>query len=65
MISLNDTQLKIVMVTARTLPIEKRSVYLERIAAALLRFDNRYIPDTAVAEAAAMALRGLIHRPAA
>lgn len=57
MIGLNDKQLKILMSTAQPLPPEKRSTFLERVGAALRRYDSRYISDAAVAEAAAMALR--------
>jgi hypothetical protein len=37
MISLTDRQLKIVMPAAATLPIEKRSLFLQRLAAELER----------------------------
>jgi hypothetical protein len=40
MIGLTDTQLKIVMSAARLVPVEKRDVYLQRIAA-MLAFRGR------------------------
>jgi hypothetical protein len=58
-ISLSDSQLDIVMNASRDLPPDKRAVFLQRIGGILRRYDNRYIPDDAVVEAAARALRGL------
>ena len=65
MISLNDSQLGTVMAAASQVPHEKRAVFLERVGAALRCYDNRYIPDAAIAEAAAKALKGLVHESAA
>jgi hypothetical protein len=43
MVSLSDTQLAAVMDAARTVPVEKRSIYLQRIAARLaLRGRGRF-----------------------
>lgn len=41
-----------------------RVVFLQRLDGILQRYDNRYISDSAVADAAAKALRGLV-QPAA
>jgi hypothetical protein len=63
-LSLNDSQLALVMTAAGGLAPEKRSVFLERIAALLQlhgsRFDNADL-DRAVR----LALFGLIQNPAA
>jgi hypothetical protein len=62
-LALTDNGLKLVMVAARGLPIEKRSTYLERIAAQLARV--RRPTDVGVEQAARIALRGLMQAPAA
>jgi hypothetical protein len=64
MISLSDRQLTVVMDAARVLPPEKRSVFLERVAAYLQIQCGRF-GDHDVANAAQLALRGLLHQPAA
>jgi hypothetical protein len=53
MISLTDYQLKIVMDAARLMPVEKRDLYLQRIAA-MLALRGRF-SDT-------LAASGLAHR---
>jgi hypothetical protein len=63
MISLSDEQLQTVMRAAHTLPVEKRDVYLQRIAA-LLRQRGRF-GDADVADVAQQALHGPIQQPAA
>jgi hypothetical protein len=68
MVSLSDSQLTAVMDAARTLPIEKRSIYLERAGAMLalrIRGRDRIVSDADVADVTALALCGLIHKPAA
>ena len=63
MLALSDDQLAVVMTAARSLPVEKRSVFLERVASRLrLRgnFTNLDLDD-----AVRQALRGLIQESAA
>lgn len=57
MIALNDAQLKIVMAAASPVPPEKRSQFLERIAAMLTL--RGHFTDADVNAAAELALRGL------
>ena len=62
MISLTDRQMKLVTERAALLPVEKREVFLQRIAAQLnlqWKFD-----DAAVAKAASGAIIGLLHEVA-
>jgi hypothetical protein len=62
-LALSDDQLTVVMTAARGLPVEKRSVFLERVAARLElvgSFTNRDFDD-----AVRLALRGLIQESAA
>ena len=61
MIGLTDTQLKIVMSSARVLPVEKRDVFLQRIAAMLALRGRGRFTDTDVADVAQLALTGLAH----
>ena len=63
MISLSDNQLSIVTDAARQLPIEKRDVYLQRIAAMLVLRGRRF-NDADVADVAQLAMAGLIHQSA-
>ena len=65
MIGLTDTQLAIVMGAARVLPVEKRDIFLQRIAAMLALRGRGRFTDTNVAEVAQLALTGLAHQPAA
>jgi Mg-chelatase subunit ChlI len=60
MIGLTDTQLAAVMDAARTLPVEKRDVYLQRIAAMLALRGRVRFTDTDVAEVAQLAMARLI-----
>jgi hypothetical protein len=58
-----DRHLDTVMAAARLLPLEKRDLFLQRIAAALtLRGCDRF-NDADVAEVVQLALRGLIQQP--
>jgi hypothetical protein len=62
-VALSDGQLRMVMVAARPLEPEKRSLLLERIAA---RLDlNGAFTDNDVEAAIRSGLVGLIHEPAA
>ena len=65
MISLNDAQLKVVMAAASHVPVEKRSQFLERVAAILVLVGRHHFDDSHVADAVSRALSGLIHQPAA
>jgi hypothetical protein len=65
MISLNDAQLDIVLQAARALPVEKRSDYLQRVAADLLVRHGYRFTDNDVANAAHVALRSLVQNSAA
>jgi hypothetical protein len=60
MIGLTDTQLGTVMDAARALPVEKRDLYLQRVAA-MLTVRGRRVTDAEFADVAALALRGLVH----
>jgi Holliday junction resolvasome RuvABC endonuclease subunit len=62
MMSLTDQQLKAVTDAARAVPVEKRDVFLQRIAA-MLKFRGR--SDDDIADAVKLALSGLTHQPAA
>jgi hypothetical protein len=63
MLALNDVQLEIVMVAAGGLPAEKRSVFLERVAARL-RLHGPHFSDTDLGAAIQAALTGLIQSAA-
>jgi hypothetical protein len=65
MISLNDAQLKTVMAAAHGVPHEKRSQFLERIAAMLRLRGRGDFDDADVADAVQQALTGLIQQPVA
>ncbi len=62
MLALNDTQLQIVMTAAGSLPVEKRGVFLERVAAQLLRGPR--FTDADLSAAIQAALPGLIQSAA-
>ncbi len=64
MLALSDNQLAVVMTAARSLPVEKRSVFLERVAARLKLAGMRF-NDTDLDDAVRGALRGLPQVPAA
>ena len=65
MISLNDAQLKSVMAAASHVPIEKRSQFLERIAAMLALRGRGHFTDGDVDNAVKLALVGMVHASAA
>ena len=65
MIGLTDSQLRVVMDAARTLPVEKRDVFLQRIAAMLALRGRGHFGDNDVREVTALALCGVIHTDAA
>ena len=65
MIGLTDAQLGTVMDAARCLPVEKRSVYLQRIAAMLALRGRGHFADSDVADVTTLALRGLVQTDAA
>ena len=65
MLGLTDTQLAAVIDGARTLPAEKRDVYLRRIASMLTMRGYGRFTDTDVADVAQLALTGLAQQPAA
>jgi hypothetical protein len=60
---LNAHQRKFVMDTARLMPVEKRDLYLRRLAA-MLRLRGGHFADADVAEIVRLAGCGLIHRTA-
>jgi hypothetical protein len=65
MIGLSDAQLKVVMATAADVPHEKRSQFLERIAA-MLKFRARgNFTDEDVTDVVKLACVGLVHESAA
>jgi hypothetical protein len=63
MLGLTDHQLNTVMDAARAVPVERRSVFLERTAA-MLRL-RRPFTDYDVQEVTALALCGLVQAPTA
>jgi hypothetical protein len=63
MLALSDHQLAVVMTAAGGLAVEKRSVFLERVAARL-RLRGSFT-DLDLDDAVRVALRGLIQEPAA
>ena len=65
MIGLTDTQLGTVMDMARTLPVEKRDLYLQRIAAMLAVRGRGRFNDADVADAAKLAMAALVQTPTA
>ena len=60
MIALTDSQLAAVMDAARTFPVERRSVFLQRTAAMLRMRGYGHFTDSDVADVAQLALAGLI-----
>ncbi|MGB7771832.1 MAG: hypothetical protein WBL43_08310 [Pseudolabrys sp.] len=60
MIGLTDYQLKVVMDAARLVPVEKRDLYLQRVAAMLAMRGRGRFTDTDVADVAQLALARLI-----
>ena len=63
MISLTDHQLSTVMAAARTMPVERRDIFLQRVGA-MLRIRGRFTDDD-VADVTRLALTGLVQQPAA
>ena len=64
MIGLTDTQLQVVMRAARSIPVEKRDTFLQRIAAMLALRGRGRFTDTDVADVAHLALCGLVQQTA-
>jgi hypothetical protein len=65
MLGLTDNQLRTVMDMARLVPVEKRELYLQRIAAMLTMRGYGHFRDSDVMEVAQRALTGLAHQPVA
>jgi hypothetical protein len=63
MVSLTDSQLTAVMDAARTLPVERRDTFLQRVGA-MLRMRGRF-SDGDVTDVVQLALTGLAQQPAA
>ena len=63
MLALSDDQLQIIMTAAGSLPVEKRSVFLERLAARL-RLRGPRFTDADLGAAIQAALTGLIQSAA-
>ncbi len=59
MVTLTDSQSQIVTQAAAPLPVEKREIFRQRLAAELLRI--RRFGDAEVMVAVANALQGLVH----
>jgi hypothetical protein len=65
-LALTDSQLRAVMAAAGSLPPEKRTIFLERLAAQLPHLTGGQHPgDGDIERAAHAALRGLMQAPAA
>ena len=65
MLGLTDNQLRVVMDAAHMVPVEKRDLYLQRIATMLTVRGRGHFNDADVADVARLALCGLIQQPAA
>jgi hypothetical protein len=65
MFALTDDQLRIVMTAASSLPVEKRSVFLKRVAARLRLRGQPNFTDADLDRAIRLALKGLIQESAA
>jgi hypothetical protein len=65
MIGFTDMQLFAIQKSAESLPVEKRSVYLERVIGFLESRRGGLFDDNDVQVAVAVALKGLIHDSAA
>ena len=63
MLGLSDNQLAAVMDAAAAVPVEKRDIYLRRIAA-MLTMRGRHFSDGDVSDVAKLALTGLAQQPA-
>ena len=64
MIGLTNYQLKIVMNAARSIPVEKRDTFLQRIAAMLTVRGRGHFNDADVADITTLAIAGLIQQTA-
>jgi hypothetical protein len=65
-LGLSDSQLRYVTAAAQPLPVEKRSLFLQRLAAHLEKAGVNHHPSNADIESAVRAaLRGLVQLPAA
>jgi hypothetical protein len=64
MLALSDSQLQLVMGAAGSLPPEKRSLFLERVAARLELYGHRFT-DIELERAVRLAFHGLIQNSAA
>ena len=64
MFALSDAQLALVMTAAGGLPVEKRSVFLERVAARLRLCAGAHFTDADLGAAIQAALTGLIQSAA-
>jgi hypothetical protein len=60
MLGLSDSQLTTILDMARTLPVEKRDLYLRRIAAMLTQRGRGHLDDSDVSDVAKLALAGLV-----
>ena len=60
MVSLTDNQLKIVTDAARMVPVERRDIFLQRIAAMLRMRGYGHFTDYDVADVAKLAMAGLV-----
>ena len=65
MIGLTDSQLQVIMHAARSIPVEKRDTFLQRIAAMLALRGRGRFTDTDVADVAQLAMAGLVQTPTA
>ena len=63
MFALTDAQLEIVMIAAGSLPVEKRGLFLERVAAKL-QLRGLHFTDADLGAAIQAALKGLIQSAA-
>ena len=57
---LTDSQLAAVIDAARTLPVEKRDLYLQRVAAMLAQRGRGHFDDADVADVTQLAMAGLV-----
>jgi hypothetical protein len=65
MISFTDFQLLMIQQSAEPLPVEKRSIYLERVIGFLEHRRGGLFDDNDVQKAVTAALKGLVHESAA
>jgi hypothetical protein len=60
MLSLSDSQMRAVMAVAKTLPVEKRDLFLQRLGA-MMELRGRRYADRHLQELAQLAATGLTH----